>query len=76
MFWKRVLSTMILALLLFNIKVLGAAARPPLTVKKSKLGKTEGSVSKDRAPVRNSGPNPCTFMPGPDNGDSGCHKYP
>lgn len=76
MFWKRVLLTMILALSLFNIKVLVAAARPPSTVMESKLGETKGSVSKDRAPVRNSGPNPCTYMPGPDNGDSGCHKYP
>ncbi|KAF3957067.1 hypothetical protein CMV_017880 [Castanea mollissima] len=76
MFWKRVLLTMILALSLFNIKVLVSAARPPLTVMESELGKTEGSVSKDRAPVINSGPNPCTYIPVPDNGDSGCHKDP
>ena len=66
---------MILALLLFNTKTF-EPARPPLDVMKSKLGKTEVSSvsSKDRAPVQTSATNPCTYIPGPDTGDSGCHK--
>lgn len=66
---------MILALLLFNTKAI-EAARPPLDVMKPKLGKIKVSSvsSKDRPPVRTSAPNPCTYIPGPDTGDSGCHK--
>ena len=79
MFWGSTLPNivkvvMILELLLCNIKAL-EAARPPLDFTKPKLGKIKGSVSsKDRAPEQSSSPNPCTYIPGHNSGDSGCHN--
>lgn len=80
MFWGSTLSNivkvvMILELLLYTIKAL-EAARPPLDfITKPKLGKIKGSISsKDRAPEQSSSPNPCTYIPGPNSGYSGCHN--
>ena len=61
----------LLALLIFNSKPLEAAR--PFVVMKSKLGTVKVSISRHRAQVPPSAPDPCTYLPGPGNG-SGCHN--
>ena len=69
----KVVMIMILTLLILNSKSVEATRTLVAVMKSNKLETAKVvSVSQDRAPVTPSEPNPCTYLPGSDNG-SGCH---
>jgi len=68
---STIVKVMILSWLIFNSKPV-EATRPLVVMKSNKFETVKVSVSKDRAKVHPSGPNPCTYLPDPGKG-SGCH---
>ena len=70
-FFNLVKVALLLALLIFNSKLVEAARH--FVVMKSKLETVKVSISRHRALVPPSAPDPCTYLPGPGKG-SGCHK--